>query len=165
VKTWTLRITVALALVAAAFLFRGRQRLPETPEAAVTALFDAAGKGDDRAYLELVGGELSKSLENTRKELGAAAFRESLRRSNTGMKGLAVTRAADSPPGMVAMSVELVFADRIDRQRMILTETTAGWTITAIEAVRLVKPPVPYGTPVFEEPPPAQPSAPQPKKP
>jgi len=52
---------------------------------------------------------------------------------------------------LVALDLEIVFADRNQRQRMLLERTRGGWAIRAIEAAEMVKPPIPYGTPVFEE--------------
>ena len=91
-----LAILVVVLLIAVAFALRSRGRLPDTPEKAVTELFSAAAEGDDRAYLRLLTGELRDSLENARNQAGVDAFRESLRRSATGIKGLAVTRADET---------------------------------------------------------------------
>jgi hypothetical protein len=142
---------VIAAIVAAAFWLRGRDRLPETPEATVNALFDAAARGDDRAYLRLVVGPLRSTLESSRAQLGPAAFRESIRRSAAGIKGLAVTRGDNAPPDQVALDLDLVFADRNERQRMLLVDTGKGFGITAIEEAATVKPPIAYGTPVVDE--------------
>lgn len=150
VQKWMLQVLVVVLLVVLAFALRNRGRLPETPEKTVSEFFAAAGDGDDRAYLRLVTGELRKSLENARSQAGAEAFREGLRRSAVGIKGLAVTRA-DETPDLVALDLEIVLADRNQRQRMLLERTRGGWAIRAIEAAEMVKPPIPYGTPVFEE--------------
>ena len=151
-KKWALRAGVVAARVALALLLRGRDRLPETPEAAVAAFYDAAGCGDDAGYLRLVSGPLRTSLEDARSQLGAEAFRESLRRTTSGLKGVATSRGSDAPPGQVVVEVELVFADRIERQRMGLAETGAGWAIQSLTTTSMITPAVPYGTPVFEEP-------------
>jgi hypothetical protein len=150
-RRWALPIGVAAALVAAAFMFRGRSRLPETPDATVSAFFEAAKAGDDDAYLRLTTGQLRTSLENTRTQLGAAAFRESLRRTAAGIKGTATSAGSDAPPGQVTVDVEIVFADRNERQRMFLAPQGAGWLIDAITTADMLKPSVPYGTPVFED--------------
>jgi hypothetical protein len=168
VKKRALQIAVVLGLVGAAFAFRNRGRFAETPQspgasravqphdaakAAVFDLFDAAQRGDVDAYLRLTSGELRDSLEDTRAQVGTEAFRDGLRRSASAVKGLAVTRAASAPPGLVALDVEMVFADRNERQKMLLAQRGRnGWVIASIEAARFVKPPIPYGTPVFEEP-------------
>jgi len=151
-KKRALQVLVAAALVAAAFALRdGGRRLPETPEAAVKALFDAAGRGDEEAYLRLLSGELRKSLRHTRAQLGAEGFRESIQRSAAGIKGVAVTRSGEGPPGLVALDVEIVFADRNERQRLLLCQEGSGWVITSIGPAQMIKPSIPYGTPVFEE--------------
>ncbi len=153
-KPWLLGGLVVAGLVAAALVLRGRDRLPETPEAAVAAFFDAAGRGDDAAYLRLVSGRLLESLRNTRAEAGAAAFRESLKQSTKGITGHAVSRSDELPPEGVLLDVEIVFADRNQRQRMLLKPQGNGWVIASIETAQVVEPPIAYGTPVFEEPPP-----------
>jgi len=150
-KKWIPHVLVVAALVLGAVLLRDRQQRPETPEATVAAFFDAAGQGDDESYLRLTAGALLKSLQQTRNELGQAAFRENLRRSNVGIKGLAVTRAGEATGDTVALNLELVFADRVERQRLVLVPERGGWAIASIAAATHVKPAVPYGTPVFEE--------------
>jgi hypothetical protein len=163
-KKWTLQILLVVALVALAFALRQRDksRPPKrptasedkiTPESIVLEFFDAASRGDDGAYLELTAGELRKSLENDRAELGADAFREELRRSASGVKGLAVMPADGSvPSGLAAVDVDHTFVDRIERQRALLKPQGKGWVIVSIQAAEMIKPPIPYGTPVFEEP-------------
>ena len=150
----TLRIAVALvlgaALVVVGFVFRGRDQLPATPEATVSEFFDAAGRGDDRAYLRLVDGELRRSLSAERSQLGGDAFREGIRRTAAGIKGLATMPSSDAPDGMVALDVDIVFADRNENQRILLAPKGNGWAIVSIDAARMSKPPIPYGTPVFE---------------
>jgi hypothetical protein len=147
-----LPIVVIVLLIVAAFALRSRERLPETPEETVTELFAAASEGDDRAYLRLLTGELRKSLEHARSQAGVEAFRAELRRSMQGVKGHALTRSDDAPSGMVAIDVELTFVDRNEVQRMLLEPRSGGWAISSIGAAQMVKPPIPYGTPVYEEP-------------
>jgi len=129
----------------------GTVALPETPEAAVTALYEAAERGDDETYLGLVSGDLRRSLRATREQVGAEAFRESLRQLAAGIKGLAVARAGAAPPGLVALDVELVFADRQERQRLIASPEGSGWVIVSMGLAERTTPAVPYGTPVVEE--------------
>ena len=131
----------------------------QTPEAAIDAFFDAAGRGDDAAYLRLTSGRLRESLESARSELGVEAFRDHLRQSAAGIKGLAKTRGDDDPSAgdtasgdTAAIDVELVFADRNERQRILLALEGSRWVITSIDTARRIEPEIPYGTPVFEEP-------------
>ena len=172
-KTWALRIVLIAALVGMAMWLRGRgpqnaatpdapQDVPAVSEPAgsnwggpsrvVNDFFQAAGDGDDDAYLRLVDGQLRRTLEQNRAELGADAFRKSLRRSAAAVKGLAVTPAKDTSGATVALDVEIVFADRNEYQRMVLAPKGRGWVITTIDQARRIEPAVPYGTPVFEEP-------------
>ena len=150
-----LQALLVVALVVLAFALRGRGPAapPATPEAAVSAFFDAAARGDDTAYLALAAGDLRKSLRDSRSQLGTPAFRDGLRRSAAAIKGLATTRSADQPPEGLALDVELVFADRNERQRILLAQSGSGWLLTAIGPAAATKPAIPYGTPVFEEPP------------
>ena len=162
-KKWLPHVLIVVVLVGLALALRSRDRLPETPEQTVTEFFTAAGDGDDRAYLRLVTGELRKTLEQARSEAGAEAFRRGLRRSAGGIKGLAVTRADDAPAPLAAVDVEIVFADRNERQRMLLAPIGGGWAVASIEQAEMVKPPIAYGTPVFEAPEPEEPADPPPQ--
>jgi hypothetical protein len=178
VRKWLPGIVVVVLIAAVAFVARqrDRSRRPQTPEAAgsqlpdapgeggadqtqvaelaatINDLFNAASEGDDDAYLRLVTGELRKTFSDTRKQLGREAFRESLKRSVSGIKGLATKPAEQSPPGFVAVDVEIIFADRNEKQRILLVEQRSGWAIASMERARMIKPPIKYGTPVFEEP-------------
>ena len=149
---WAPQIAVVAALVAIALALRGREDpLPETPEAAVSAFFDVASRGDVDAYFAMTAKDLRRSLENTRKQLGAKAFCDNLKKSAAGIKGIAVTRRSDAAEGCVALDVELVFVDRNERQKVLLEKRGSGWAIKSLGAVRSFKPPIPYGTPVFGE--------------
>jgi hypothetical protein len=64
---------------------------------------------------------------------------------------VATNRAGDASADRIVLDVELVFADRIERQQMCLTAKGAGWTIESITGTNMLKPPVAYGTPVFDE--------------
>ncbi len=153
-RRWALSAAVIAVLAGIALVFRTRDRLPDTPEETVSTLMDAASRGDDALYLRLTSGGLRTSLEATRSQLGSQAFRESLRRTVLGMTGVGVSRRPEAPAGQAVLEVDLVFADRIERQHMTLADQGNGWTIQAISSADMVKPPVAYGTPVFTEAPP-----------
>ena len=59
---------------------------------------------------------------------------------------------SDAPDGAVALDVDIVFADRNENQRILLAPKGNGRVIVSIDAALMSKPPVPYGTPVFEDP-------------
>ena len=143
------QVLLAVALAIFAFWMRGRGG-PASPEAAVQAWFDAAGRGDDRACLSLVSGPLRASLESTRTQQGAAAFRQGLRSSVAGLRGVAVARAGEGADGRVELDVDLVFDAKNERQRAVLVSDGRSWTITAFGSAGDVIPPVRYGTPAFE---------------
>jgi hypothetical protein len=176
VKKWFPAIVVTVLVGVVAMLNRDRDQMPEvlqpfvdrlqprdpeTPEAAINDLFDAASDGDDNAYLRLVTGDLKTALLDTREQLGRKAFCESLKKSMAGIKGLAVRPAEDAPAGFVTRYVDIVFVDRNETQRMLLVDEPTGWAIAAMEQAQMVKPPIAYGTPVFEEPLGAENSNPQ----
>jgi hypothetical protein len=152
VKRWGVPIVLAVGLVAVAGLLRGKGGLPKTPEDTIDALFDAAGRGDAAAYVRLLTGELKTTVESTRSQLGAEAYAESLRRTVSGIKGRATSRGGGDSSGSVALDVTLVFVDRHELQRFLLVEQGGGWAIAAISRAEMRKPPVAYGTPVFDEP-------------
>ena len=149
-RRFVLPVILATALAAAALALRGKGRLPDTPEEAVKAFFTAAESGDAAAYLSLVTGPLRGSFEETQKQLGSAAFRDSLRSSTTGLKGFAVSRAGEAAEDRAALDVELVFADRRERQRFGLVRESRGWSIASIDRSEVEKPDKPYGATVFE---------------
>ncbi|HUS91228.1 MAG TPA: hypothetical protein VM238_14720 [Phycisphaerae bacterium] len=152
-KQRAIQAGLIVAIVAAALVLRqrGAPALPETPEAAVNALFDAAGKGDDEAYLALLRGELARTLRATRSQMGAEAFQANLRRSAGGIVGLAVTRRDDASPPDVALNVEIIFRDRNERQRLVVSPESGAWAVTALGPASTTQPAIPYGTPVYQE--------------
>lgn len=166
-KRWLPRILVGVGLVVLAIVLRGRDRgagppapsagtpvgdaASETPETIVSAFFDAAGRGNIDEYLGLVTGDLRTSLEGTRSQLGDDGFRRNIQRTAAGVKGLATYRSAEQPVDGIALDVELVFADRNEKQRFTLRKAGRRWRIAAIGPATAAKPAIPYGTPVFEE--------------
>ena len=163
-KKWVVGIGLAISLTALALLLRYRDEIPEmrprfgssrpqTPTAAFSALIGAARDEDVAAYLRLTDGDLRRSLERTHSELGTEGFREHLREFAGGIKGVAVPGGEPSDADVVSLDVEIVFADRNERQRVTFARRGGGWVITSMERAQMVKPPIPYGTPVFEQPP------------
>ncbi len=142
---------LVLAAALAAVLLRQRDRLYETPEDTVSAFYQAAANGDDQLYLRLVGDELRSSLSEVRKQRGRTAFQEDLRRSARGIKGRAMSRLPVAPADQVGIDVELVFADRNQRQRLLLAPRDGGWVIESMGPAETIKPLIPYGTPVMGE--------------
>ncbi len=156
-----LKLLVVVALVGVAVALRRREAaLPATPEDAIGAFFDAAKAGDERAYLRLTTGPMRKVLETTRSELGAKRFKQNLIASAAGIKGHAIIPGEPAQDGVARLTVEVVFVDRKEVQRVRLRKVGAGWAIEEMSEARVVKPPIPYGTPVFKIPPLGQKTAP-----
>jgi hypothetical protein len=151
VRKWILGAAMAAGLVALALMLRNRDKLPENPTAAVSALIDAARAADPNAYLALTGGPLRQKLEQTRTEMGEDGFRQYLKQFGEGIKGLAVPAGDEPESDTITLTVEFIFADRNERQQMTFERRRNGWSITSMETAQMLKPPVPYGTPVFEE--------------
>ena len=150
-KKWILQIGLVAALVGAALLLRGGDRLPARPEDTIAAFFDAARDGNVRVYVQLATGDLRKSLEQLRKEQGAETFQANLRRTNDGIMGQAVRELPGAPTGTAAYEVELIFTDRNEVQTFRLEQRGSGWAIASIEVARVYQPEIRYGTPVFAE--------------
>ena len=149
-KRLAVPVLLAIALAAAAIAMRGKGRLPDTPEGAVRAFFAAAQDGDAAAYLSLLSGPMKGSFEETQSQLGGAAFSGKLRDTVAGLKGFAVSRATDTADDRATLDVELVFADRSQRQRFALVRESRGWLIAAIDRAEVEKPAAPYGSPVYD---------------
>lgn len=141
---------LALVLAAVAVALRGKGRLPATPADAVNVLFQAAQRGDAPAYLATLTGTLRSSFESTQSQIGAEAFAANLRDSVAGVKGFAVSPVGESAPDRAELDVELVFSDRNRRQRFVLLRQNGGWLVARIDKADTLKPPIPYGAPVFD---------------
>ncbi|MBT3375964.1 MAG: hypothetical protein HN742_15325 [Lentisphaerae bacterium] len=162
-KQRIIQVSLVVALVAAVVVLRERDQLYDTPEATISAFFEAAGKGEDKLYLRLTTGELKRELLQLRKQQGMATFREEMRRSTTGVKGRAMTRGRNAPNGLIAVDVEHVFVDRNEEQRFLLSETGSGWLIQSIGQADVSRPLIPYGTPVMPPADPEEAKAPEPE--
>ena len=149
-----LAVLLAAALVVVAFALRGQKQVsrPAKPEDTVAAFFDAATGGDVETYLGLTAGALRRSLDRTRAELGDKRFRANIMKTVAEVKGQALMPGAGAPEGFAALDMEFVFGDRKELQRLLLQNTDTGWAIVEMSEAQTVKPIIPYGTPVFEEP-------------
>ena len=144
-------LALAVLLIVAALLLRGKGRWPQSPEDAVVQFFDAAERGDAAAYLRLLTGPLRSSMASTQSQVGAERFASDLRATVAGVKGLAMTRGGSDAEGLF-LDVDITLAERIQRQRFHLVQRDGGWAIDALDRAESHKPAIPYGTPVFAEP-------------
>ena len=127
----------------------GRSAPPvATPEDAVYAMFEAARRGDLRAYRECLSGPARTAIEQAISETGEAAFTRYLRERHQPVKGVAVTAPEKISETEAAARVEYVFEERNEVQQVRLEQIQGAWRITHLEAAETVKPRIPYGTPV-----------------
>jgi tetratricopeptide (TPR) repeat protein len=75
VKRWALPIVVAAALVLLALMLRNRDQLPERPEETVSALFEAAQRGDDAITSSRLALELEPHRWRHQQRVGLAYAR------------------------------------------------------------------------------------------
>ena len=82
------------------------------------------------------------------RELGEDGFADYLAQRVEELKGVALYDVERAPTGGAAVTVEYVFANEKELQRLHLEEPRGGWRITAAEASRREKSLIPYGTPI-----------------
>jgi hypothetical protein len=151
----SLAALMTLCAVAAAVWFGQRQsptpaaRTP-TPMACVERMFAAAARGDVEAYADCFTGPERDRVQRSLRQVSGDAASASLTGTMAGLKGWAVV----DPPGDVAgatceLTVERVYASRIDRQRIELRRESAGWRIQQVDMADSIQPEIAYGTPVY----------------
>ncbi|MCX6909805.1 MAG: hypothetical protein NTY01_17430 [Verrucomicrobia bacterium] len=152
-------ITVlTLLLIGAGVWFAARNRPADfggamsTPEDAIQAMLDASRRGDARAYLDCFTDALRPQLDATRQQMGEARFREYLMESQAPVMGVATTRLADARPDRARCEVEFILRDKNQRQTIEMKNESGRWRIEAMSHAVYARPPIPYGTKVFEEP-------------
>jgi len=128
-----------------------------TPEQTVYATVEKAKTGDTRGYIACFDGELKQQLQAALAESGREQFRQNISERAGQMTGIAVSRPAEIAPDATEalLRVELVFRDRNEEQEYCLRRSRRGWKIVTISPARTVEMPIPYGTLVYPEPPPA----------
>jgi hypothetical protein len=119
------------------------------PQDSIWAAIDAAKAGNVAAYLERFGQPMRGQLEESRRELGEAGFRDYLVRTASQPKGIAVS-LLENPEGPDAprFRVEFIFQDRNEVQQYTLRRDGARWQISAVDGAERIKTLIPYGTPV-----------------
>ena len=122
------------------------------PEETVQTMLQASRSGDAPAYLNCFSGALRAQLEENQRQMGPAAFRAYLAGSQSAVMGVATTRLPDPSPSRARFQVEFVLRDKNQQQTIDLGQTNGLWRIEAMSQAAYVKPVIPYGTKVFEEP-------------
>ena len=97
------------------------------------------------------GRDLRTRLDATVRELGETGFADYLGQRVEELMGVALYDVERPPTGGAAVTVEYVFANEKEMQRLHLEEARGGgWRITAADASRREKSLIPYGTPIEE---------------
>jgi hypothetical protein len=157
-RAWISRLLTAALIVGVVVLIVARQRpelspraeaprVEREPQAIIYDMFEAARRGDERAYLGCFTGDLERQLRQSAGEQGPA-FREYLRQTNSGVKGLAVNAPQQVTASALRARVEYVYQDRNEAQNVELQKVEGQWKIARIESAERVKTAIPYGTPL-----------------
>ena len=141
-------ILLAIALLAVFFALANRRT--EGPEDCVRAMFAAAQAGRTADYLDCFCEPLRASLDDTARSMGEQKFREYIQASVAPVTGTVFSDLVERTPDEVSLRWELVFKDRNEVQRLTLRRTGGRWGISGMTPAERIKPPVPYGTKVYE---------------
>lgn len=150
-------LLVTVALVGGALLLaRSGQPVGETvggatsddPRATVAALLQTQRDGDAQACRVHLAGEALKEFDARRQMLPSSQFAAELRSGLVDLKGHATTDLNRHAPDAATLVLELIFADRNERQQLELRRTDGAWKVTRRAPAERVAPTVPYGTPV-----------------
>ncbi|MBI5393676.1 MAG: hypothetical protein HZA91_00085 [Verrucomicrobia bacterium] len=126
-----------------------------TPEDAINTMLDASRRGDTRAYLGCFTETMRPQLDASRQQMGDARFREYLMESQAPVMGVATMKKGDVRPDLVRYEIEFVLKDKNQRQMVELKRESERWLIDSMGQSVYAKPPIPYGTKVFDDTPPA----------
>ena len=156
-KRWIAGL-VTLGLLVAALVLGRRASVPQadagasSPEACIQRMFDAARLGDVAAYLDCFTGQERRRLDQQLAGGSEEAFARSLVEAVATLKGRAVFAAggSDATDGRRILTVDRVYASRMERQRYHLVLESGTWRIEAVESANAFQPYKPYGTPVYE---------------
>jgi len=162
-----LSTALALALAAAGLWWaqgRDRRRPPGSagddesePQSVVWRMVDASKQRDVAAYLACFAGDLRTRLDATVQQLGEQGFADYLGRRVEELKGVALYDVERAGDGRAAVTVEYVFAEEKETQRLHLEQVRGRWVIADAEESRRERSLIPYGTPIRGRSRPAQP--------
>jgi hypothetical protein len=121
----------------------------ESPEACVQRMFQSASEGNLDQYFACFSQSMRQQLQQDL-PVDSESASKSLRASTANLKGWALV----DPPGAnggskCELTVEWIYATRVDKQKLELQRVSDGWLITRVERIQPVQPAIPYGTPVF----------------
>lgn len=149
-----LALLLAAGLIGGAIFLSSRrqERGGENPERALWQMLDQSRAGNVGGYLACFTGSTRAQLEATAQSMTPARFAEYLRESVSKIKGVAVFDARRPAAGRATLTVEYVYSDRNERQRMSLILEGGVWKIESTDASQQIQPLIPYGKPVMDGP-------------
>ncbi len=149
-----LALVVTAGLIGGAIFLSNRRRegRGENPESALWQMLDQSRAGNVDGYLACFTGSTRAQLEATVRSMTPSLFAEYLRESTSKIKGVAVFDAQRPAEGLATLTVEYVYSDRNERQRMKLRLEHGVWKIESTDASRRIQPVIPYGKPVTDGP-------------
>ena len=149
---------VTVLVLGAVLVWTTRREAPEPPqpEDLIWALIEAAQTGEAEAYLGCFGGGLRTQLDNTVQEMTPTGFSEYLRSSSDPLTGVAVYDVEVTNSDRANLTVEYVYRDATERQRMQLELFKGEWKIVDLDRSKRAKPLIPYGAPAAPMPEPTE---------
>jgi hypothetical protein len=145
---------LVIVAVVAVLAWRGSGGAPTNAEAkpstVVFDLYQRAKAGDVGGYLACLDGDLRRSVESSRRDMGDSAFRQHLQAIGKAVKGVSVTEER-SDANEARLRVELVYADRThnDVQTFSVARRRGRWLIAGMSGAQALQMPIPYGTPAY----------------
>lgn len=124
----------------------------DDPESCCYRLLSAEQSGDVSAYLDCFTGALQQQLQAQLSAKSPAAQSAGLRDRAVDLTGQATTDLQFPEQGRAELTLERIFTQHRQRQRVELLRTKDGWKIVSIEDRDRVESRIPYGTPVSQEP-------------
>lgn len=118
----------------------------DTPSQCVQQMFDAARRGAVEEYLDCFAGQERQSMEREFSGATAKSRADALQRSVADLKGWALVDPPTNPGSSCVVTIEWVYAGRVDQQRLELERKGNEWRIVRANDVRPGQPAVPYGT-------------------
>jgi hypothetical protein len=158
---------VTILVLGAVLIFTMRREPPEPPEPEdlIWTLIEAAQTGDATTYLGCFDGKLRTDLDHTVSELTADGFADYLRSSSDPLTGVAVYDVEVTDGDRASLTVEYVYRDATERQRMQLELVKDDWKIVDLDRSKRAKPLIPYGAPAAPMPEPEPTETPTPADP
>lgn len=125
-----------------------RDGLGNEPEEVVWKMINESRMGNIETYLDCFTGAIRTRLDATVGEMTRKGFSEYLRERARELKGVAVYDVKRTGERQSSLTVEYIYQDQTERQRLTLTLGKGTWRIIETERSRRSRPLIPYGEPI-----------------